>query len=201
MLPRSFSVILAGLSLLQALSAGATTTNYNVNHNVGAVGKVYGTITTDGTIGILQVENILDWNLTLNADTDTSTVGHLFGPLSGGNSVLAGFPTNALSTSVDGESNTLHFDFGTSTFQILQIATSSSDVVWQLQAGSPFRDELVRESMVTPWQPVQIFTPQGPVRLTLGTVSAVPEPSSMMMGLLGALVVLGYRARKTDAAQ
>ena len=39
---------------------------YNVNLPFGGTGSLVGTITTDGTIGVLSSSNILSWNLTLN---------------------------------------------------------------------------------------------------------------------------------------
>jgi hypothetical protein len=55
---------------------------YNVGQTVGS-GTVTGSITTDGTIGVLSSNNILDWNLVVNDGTNTV---NLFGPLSGSNS-------------------------------------------------------------------------------------------------------------------
>ena len=38
---------------------------YNVNLTFGSAGSMVGTITTDGTIGVLSTSNIVSWNLTL----------------------------------------------------------------------------------------------------------------------------------------
>src|SRR5580658_5647209 len=49
--------------LVAAASASATTITYNVDRTVG-IGRVYGTITTDGT-GNLSSSDFVSWNLEL----------------------------------------------------------------------------------------------------------------------------------------
>ena len=66
---RSFTlVILIGIAVvgLTVTSANASLI-YLVNRTVGA-GSVSGFIETDGTLGVLQTGNIIDWVLTLTAD-------------------------------------------------------------------------------------------------------------------------------------
>jgi hypothetical protein len=46
---------------------------YNVNLTIGS-GSVTGTITTDGTLGVLAKADITDWNLTLSDGTHTQTL-------------------------------------------------------------------------------------------------------------------------------
>jgi hypothetical protein len=56
-----------GLILLVVSTvANAGPITYNVNRTVGFVGGVFGTITTDGTVGSLENSNILDWSLLLD---------------------------------------------------------------------------------------------------------------------------------------
>src|SRR6202011_3812157 len=50
---------------------------YNVNLTFGSAGSVVGTITTDGTIGVLNVANMVSWNLTV---TDHGTNSTIFTP-------------------------------------------------------------------------------------------------------------------------
>src|SRR5208282_5927204 len=47
---------------------------YNVNLTFGSAGSMVGTITTDGTIGVLSAANIVSWNLTLADSPTNSTV-------------------------------------------------------------------------------------------------------------------------------
>ena len=53
-------------------SAGANNITYNVNLTFGSAGSMVGTITTDGTIGVLTTSNIVSWSLTL-ADSPTNS--------------------------------------------------------------------------------------------------------------------------------
>ena len=53
-------------------SAGANNITYNVNLTFGSAGSMVGTITTDGTIGVLNTSNIVSWSLTL-ADSPTNS--------------------------------------------------------------------------------------------------------------------------------
>jgi len=47
---------------------------YNVNLTFGSAGSVVGTITTDGTIGVLNVANMVSWNLTVTDHGTNSTI-------------------------------------------------------------------------------------------------------------------------------
>jgi hypothetical protein len=88
--------VLAGLVLLGGVArAGATPITYAValfdGPNEISVG---GSITTDGTLGVLTLGNILDWNLIPTSLFSPFPGGHeiiwfdLTGPLSGNNSVV-----------------------------------------------------------------------------------------------------------------
>jgi len=71
---------------------------YNVNLTFGS-GSAVGTITTDGTIGVLTPTNIVNWNLTLNDGTKT-------GVLTPSNTTISGSGLSATAT-------TLLFDYST----------------------------------------------------------------------------------------
>jgi hypothetical protein len=68
---------------------------YNVNLTFGSAGSMVGTITTDGTIGVLNTSNIVSWNLTL---ADSATNSTLLTPsnsaFSSGNYNTGGQPNN-----------------------------------------------------------------------------------------------------------
>ena len=72
---------------------------YAVDETVGA-GSATGFITTNGTLGILDTADILNWNLTLNDGTNPPV--DLEGPASGNNSLVLfsriGFDGDALAT-------------------------------------------------------------------------------------------------------
>lgn len=74
---------LALLVLALGLSAHANI-DYSLNHAVGA-GSVTGTITTDGTLGVLSAGNLVDWDIVI---FDGSSSFNLLGPQSGSNSAL-----------------------------------------------------------------------------------------------------------------
>ncbi len=178
------------------LFALAAPISYTINHSINAFGTVTGTIETDGTIGILNSINILDWNLTINADADTSTVGHLLGPKSGNNSSMLIYPESALSTSVVGQNSMLYIDFGGSS-RSFQIRTSDYDVVWQAQSGIPFQDELFREGHIS-FNPIQTYEFHGPVSYQIGTASIVPEMSTNGLMFAG-FVILALMTRRKVA--
>jgi hypothetical protein len=129
------------LACLAATQATASTVSYAVNRRVDA-GSITGTIVTNGTIGSLGPADVIDWNLKIDADGNSATSGQLLGPLSGGNSslVVGGPQRTATATG-------LFFDFGTGMMNVFQFHTTDYSVVWQLQAGIPFQDELIRESL------------------------------------------------------
>jgi PEP-CTERM motif len=175
------SLLLASLLAAQVATAGPIT--YFVDRTVGS-GTIVGSVQTDGTIGSLTANNILDWNLTINADANAATFGVLLGPSSGGNSTFRFFTTNALAATAGG---LLTFDFN-GTPGVFQLGTADAAVVWQMQAGIPFRDELIRESLVAGANPTQQFEVRGAVVQTLGAARAVPEPGTLTLlgcGLLG----------------
>ena len=73
----------------------ANNITYNVNLTFGSAGSMVGTITTDGTLGVLNTSNIVSWNLTL-ADSPTNST--LLTPgnsaFSSGNYNTGGQPNN-----------------------------------------------------------------------------------------------------------
>ena len=157
---------LVSLVLMTGISTTSVATIYNVNRAVGP-GTITGTIETNGATGVLTPADIIDWNLTVDADGDPTTFGQLLGPLSGNNSSFAvsGSVLTATPTA-------LFFDFSSPAFDILQIA-SGSEVIWQLQASAPiFSDELIREAL----SPVliQAFVAHPPIQQQIATAAAAP---------------------------
>jgi hypothetical protein len=136
--------IIPALLLTGIPTANMAATRYTVDRVVGAQASVSGTIDTNGKAGILTAADIVDWNLTIHADGDPTTVGQLLGPLSGGNSSLTFLEGRALTATLAG----LFFDFGsTKSSALLQIATPDDAVVWQLEGGAASSGELARESL------------------------------------------------------
>jgi len=105
------SRIVAGVGvLLVLLGAAATPAEANAIYTVNRFvpnpffGRVTGEVVTDGTLGVLELANFVDWNLTVESFLGTQT---LLGPLSGNNSFLVTFG-DSLTATPDG----LYFDFG-----------------------------------------------------------------------------------------
>ena len=55
----------AMLFLLVAATASHAAIVYTVNRTIGA-GSVVGSVTTDGTLGVLSAANVTDWSLTID---------------------------------------------------------------------------------------------------------------------------------------
>src|SRR5947209_908359 len=62
-----FAVIMASTFL------AATPITYTFNQTFGS-GSVTGSLTTDGTLGVLNAADLLDWTLTLNDGTNTTVL-------------------------------------------------------------------------------------------------------------------------------
>ena len=163
-------VLVAGVATTQVEAATVT---YVVDRKVD-VGTITGTIVTNGKIGSLAVADVVDWNLKIDADGDPATSGQLLGPLSGGNSTLVvGGPQ--LTATATG----LFFDFGAGMMNVFQFYTPDYSVVWQLQAGMPFQDELIRESL---YPLVQAYAFRGNVTVQLGSAVRVDTTPPTISG-------------------
>ena len=156
---------LVALVLVTGISTtSVATVVYNVNRAV-APGTITGTIVTNGATGVLTSADIIDWNLTVDADGDPTTFGQLLGPLSGNNSSI----TFLIGSALTATPTALFFDFSSPAFDILQIA-SGSEVVWQLQASAPiFSDELIREALFPVL--IQAFVAHPPIQQQVATAA------------------------------
>lgn len=206
MIMKSTLALLAGSIMTFSSLVDAAPITYNISRTVGSLGSISGTIQTDGTIGVLAQANILDWNLAINADSDSSTLGFLSGPLSGNNSYISFFPDSALSTSINGSQSALLFDFGDTAYNWCFQITNSYLTVWQLQAGG-MQDELVRESNEN-YNTIQDFAFYEPIVDTLGTgvveseaiVASEPASAWLLLTSLGIFGVSYSRKSKENKA-
>jgi collagen triple helix repeat protein len=72
-----------------------TSITYNVNLTFGSAGSMVGTITTDGTIGVLSTSNIVSWNLKLaDSPTNSTLLTPSNSAFSSGNYNTGGQPNN-----------------------------------------------------------------------------------------------------------
>jgi hypothetical protein len=126
------TVLFVGAGL--ALPGHATV--FSIDRTIGS-GTVIGTITTDGTLGVLDAANITTWDLALNAGFSSFT---LLGPLSGANSELFVTGSGLSATATE-----LVFDFSGDGAALFQFPFLGSNENWYCLEGpsyacTPFHD-------------------------------------------------------------
>jgi hypothetical protein len=176
----------------------AAATTYNVNATGGSA-TIVGTITTDGTLGVLSIGNLTDWNLVI--DFGGGFIAPLTGPLSGNNSgvVLTGI--------LSATSRQLLFDFGNtdpnaSEFEIAQLATLPLyGVLWSADNGTRLATSIDLAFIPTRDgnDEVDNITSLGPTVLPIAE-SETPLPAALPLFVtgLGALGLVGrLRKKKT----
>ena len=185
-----FSKLLAGAAVIvlfaQAVSAPAQATSYNLTN----IPWASGTITTDGTLGVLSAGNITDWNINLfNVLT-----------LSVYNSKATVEGTRLLATSLG-----LYFDFSPSPSQYQSFAINTTATPIDPGYMGPSYMQLVTEaSQFTYQNNLTVFVGSGGAALSslsgimkIGT-AAVPGPiaGAGLPALLGLFGILAARRRK-----
>ena len=191
------SLVLLGVSGTPAEANAIYAVNLAVANPV--FGHVTGELITDGTLGVLEYANLVDWNLTIESSLGTDD---LLGPKSGANSflVLAG---DALTATPDG----LYFDLGVT--GLLWVTDTGL-----LHAGSFLCLERgIGICNVNPGLTIGSKSVEGFIYSTgnvkIATLTAiiddepdddeppvdVPEPASVVLLAAGALAVLRRRGR------
>lgn len=188
-------IVTFGILTLASISAFAATVVYDVNRTIGA-GSVIGSITTDGTFGVIHTTNISDWNLLL--DDGAGNTFNLLGPLSGGNSVSFIAGTSFTATATD-----LSFDFSNTTWDAVLFqnpSVGSGQNFWCLM-GTNTSTPL---SFACPTSAETLKVPQDGDHLSViqsgnvSVASSVPEPSTVLLlipGLVG-LAGTAWRTRR-----
>jgi hypothetical protein len=169
----------------------ATAITYSVNQTIG-VGSATGNIVTDGTIGVLNSADILNWNLLLNDGTNTFN--------------LSGPPTSLSQVTVDGTdlsatASQLLFNFsaGGGLFDLLDIDGGYlPSVCFSAQANCTSFDatgEGIGES-------VMIFSfPQSTSLSGTDVIATAPEPATFpLIGMAFGLTFLAARRRSVRKA-
>lgn len=183
----------AALFALCAISAHASAIVYNVNDDVGAFGHITGTVTTDGTIGVLSAGNFIQWNLNVvgngNTDTLTDANSHVF---------IGGSSTTATAANI-------FFDFANpspSYLLVQKIFGSANNYV--CAASTPYPStpcyqgaSVVPDSVFN--STAQFSSPSGN-QIIATAAGAVPEVASWAMMVLGfggiGIVLRGRRKLK-----
>ncbi|HSD54554.1 MAG TPA: PEP-CTERM sorting domain-containing protein [Burkholderiales bacterium] len=173
---------------IAALVAGSGIANaaliYNVNLSVGS-GSATGTITTDGTFGVLSGANILDWNILL--DGNPGGLFTLLGPGSGNNSAVAVVGSNLVGSAAD-----LTFDFGAATgYTLFQNPTTGSSINYLCFAAQLCGNFSHAINLGTNVFGVNT-NPQEGVAVVATAATSVPEPATLALigfAMLGILLV------------
>lgn len=188
----------ACLFALSSVPASAAAIIYSVNQPVGAVGLVTGTITTDGSTGVIGAGNITAWNLNV-AGNGASTV------LNNGNSNVFG-SGGALSATL----TQLSFNFSDSipSYLLFQV-NYSSGTQYFCAASTPFSSTPCYQGLsavpVSYNDPSAQYSGQGSEGFLSGSYTigtAVPEPATWAMMLVGfGMIGFGLRSRRRQSVR
>jgi len=153
---RAEILLLFGLGLIAAPAAASN--RYAIDHAVAA-GRLTGFIETNGATGALTTGDIVDWDLSMDADGSPETALRMVGPHSGSNSTIETLYGDGLTATP----SALSFDFGRPG-ALVQICTPNWGNCWVLN-GDIFQTESISEEI----QFQHEF--KGPVVQVIGTSS------------------------------
>jgi len=181
--------LLALLSMIAPLAANANgvTVTYDVNRMIGA-GSVMGTITTDGTIGVLASTNIYAWAINVNDGVDSLSF----------NSTDAGAVLVIAGSSFTSTAVGLYFDFaGFAGGLKFASASSGFGFEWVLSApaiGSRTETVAHRRSDNTLAHGEGVLR-SGVHQIATVQATGLPEPGTLGLALIG-LAGLGFSRKR-----
>ena len=159
---------------------------YDLNQTIGA-GGVTGDIITDGTIGVLDSADILDWNLLLNNGTTTYDLGgpgpDQFGGVNGAD--LSATATQLLFNFSGTDGGFFNFANIVPGSELLCFS-SAPDCFSVGGTQAPVGESL----LIAP----ESFTIQSTSLSGTQVIASTPEPSTLIL-LVAGIALLGYRGR------
>ena len=184
---------------LFALAVFSSQAYANITYDLSLGPAAVGTITTDGSTGVLQTSNIIDFNLTLTTATLTTSI---LGPLSGANFTQFGTDNQLNSTAFTATLTSLFFNFnavGGTPYLIFQ--SGGGLLCFNGAVGNCSGNPASLKVGVGAEQIVTVEA--GNVEIaTVAVAGAVPEPSTWAMMILGFAGVgfMAYRRRNQTAS-
>ena len=183
----------AVLLLAAPIVAGAQDITYNVDDIIGA-GSVVGTVTTNGTLGTLKTVQVVAWDLTLTAP---NLAGGPSVVLTNSDGTFAQYSKGGLSATA----TTLSFNYGGTGYGFFFSDSSNFDYWCGASSGASSCNfetdpaETIGPSSTNGDADAQVLSEAGIGEKVIGTVSAVPAPTTLVM-LSAGLAALGVVRRQ-----
>jgi hypothetical protein len=182
------SLRLAGIAALALTAVSADAITYVANRAVGT-GSVDLSISTDGTLGALDVGNITDWSITVSEGGDSFTLN----PGNSGQLINGGVFASATD---------LVFDFSGSNFWLIQTpGTGSGQPFWCVQGNGCFDFAGPGEGVLASFDDFTFTRSdyQGQVVIASAGAGGIPEPATWALMIAG-FGLVGAAVRRRAAA-
>lgn len=176
-----------GVALL-AMASGANAITYTVDRALGASGSVLGTVTTDGTLGVLNLSNFTAWDLLLNDGTATLA-------LTESNSVVAIGDSGSATTATLTQ---LLFDYDIEGGLLFQQDFNTGENYWcneGITTGGGFFCTPGESSRLL--DVVSSAARSGSVEIGSAAIIPVPAALPLLLAGLGGLGLIAQRRRRT----
>lgn len=183
----------AGMMAMLLMATAASAITYTEKRVVGS-GTVQLSLTTDGTLGVLNSANFIDWTIFI---TDPDGNFTLSGPLSGDTSELSiqGSAFTATATSL-----LFDFDAGGEQYVLFQDgSTGSGQSYWCLETANCVGGEPQESIYILRDTVQQIHAPRSGLQVIASVGGPVPEPASWAL-MLGGFGLVGAVLRRRVAA-
>lgn len=169
------AAILAATTLLRTSAAQATVYNVDIVHNADSV---IGTLTTDGTLGVLTDADITDYDVTISIGAASVEIVP-----------RAGHSPEVIGDSLVATSSTLSFNFGSSTLDSFDIggAVNESAILAFNADGNPSDDVEIQIG-----QAEDLFAATSDI---VGTTTPIPPSLLLFVSGLGVLGLIARRSK------